>query len=67
MTRFFMRHCMFDTLPIGIAVSSDNADALKNDTWVRVRGTMHSRGIRPVIEADRVEMVAIPDPPYLYP
>ncbi len=66
-TRFFMRHCMLDTLPIGLAVSSDNARALKDDTWVRVRGKMGTSGGRPFIQANRVEMITVPVPPYLYP
>lgn len=70
-TRFFMRHCMFDTIPIGIAVRWNDADELKEDTWVRVQGVfrlIEQNGVTvPVLQATNVKRVKQPDVPYLYP
>lgn len=66
-TRFFMRHCMFDTIPVGIAVRWDDAKKLREDAWVRVQGTFGAKDGRLVINAVNVRSVGQPETPYLYP
>lgn len=70
-TRFFMRHCAFDTIPIGLPVRWDGTADLREDEWVRVRGTL---GIGAVggeaalyIDAADVRRTDQPETPYLYP
>jgi putative membrane protein len=70
-SRFFMRHCIFDTVPVGLYVQWKGAESLKKDTWVRVRGTFvvtdEASGQLPVIVAESVDIVPQPEIPYLYP
>lgn len=70
-SRFFMRHCIFDTFPIGIYVEWKGSTGLKENDWVRIRGTMivtaEDKGNVPVILADEVQMEPVPEIPYLYP
>jgi putative membrane protein len=70
-TRFFMRHCMFDTIPVGIAVQWDGAEDLREDTWVRVRGKFQLDVLDgsqiPVLAAQSVKEVQQPEVPYMYP
>lgn len=71
-SRFFMRHCMFDTVPIGIPVSWKNGDALAEDSWVRVQGTMRylpdgSGNEVLTIVGESVKLTQQPETPYLYP
>ncbi len=72
LARFFMRHCMFDTIPIGMPTVWDNGDALREDSWVRVQGTVRSLPDASGTEvltlvADSVKLTAQPETPYLYP
>lgn len=66
-SRFFMRHCIFDTIPIGLSVDWKGSEGLKNDTWVRVRGTFSMSSGVPIIVAKSVDITDQPNPPYLYP
>lgn len=70
-TRFFMRHCIFDAIPIGIVVRWNDTDKLPEDTWVRVQGIFafdERDGMKvPVLQATKVKRVRQPDIPYLYP
>lgn len=72
LTRFFMRHCLFDTVPIGIPVQWEHGAGIDDDDWLRVRGTMDvvsdAAGKKVVtIIADDIDRVEQPEVPYLYP
>lgn len=70
--RFFMRHCMFDTIPIGMPTVWSNGDALQEDSWVRVQGTVQylpdasGKEVLTLV-ADSVKLTEQPETPYLYP
>ncbi len=70
-SRFFMRHCIFDTIPIGLYVEWKGSEGLKEDTWVQVHGTFvmtdTKSGQMPIIMAESVDIVPQPETPYLYP
>lgn len=72
LTRFFMRHCMFDTIPIGMPTAWKNADALKEDSWVHVQGTVRylpdasGKDVLTIVP-DSVRLTEQPGTPYLYP
>lgn len=70
-TRFFMRHCMFDTIPVALAVRWHRMDRLRDDAWVRVRGRFAIGTVAgktaPVLVAESVKPVGQPEIPYLYP
>ncbi len=72
LARFFMRHCMFDTIPIGMRTVWKNADSLTEDSWVRVQGTVKyvpDASGKPLLTlvAENVRLVEQPETPYLYP
>lgn len=72
LTRFFMRHCMFDTVPLGLPVSWPNGDSLAEDSWVRVQGRMryltdHSGKAVLTVVGQSVKLTEQPETPYLYP
>lgn len=72
LARFFMRHCMFDTIPIGMPVVWKNGDALQEDNWVRVQGKIQylpdasGKDVLTFV-ADSVKLTEQPETPYLYP
>jgi uncharacterized repeat protein (TIGR03943 family) len=72
LARYFMYHCIFDTIPIGIPTTWQEGGELAEDTWVRVRGTLRfvpddSGTPLLTIAADTIEVVPQPETPYLYP
>lgn len=72
LARFFMRHCMFDTIPIGLPTLWKNADSLTEDSWVRVQGVVRylpdDAGNKVLtIVPDSVRLTEQPEMPYLYP
>jgi putative membrane protein len=73
--RFVMSCCAADAQAIGLVVNWPDAQTLKEDTWVRVRGTIQvgefDGALAPLITADDgkegVQTVDQPRTPYLYP
>jgi uncharacterized repeat protein (TIGR03943 family) len=63
LTRFFITCCIADAQPLSIHV--DARRALRLDQWVRVDGTLTSRGSRLALDADTVTPVTRPSNPYL--
>lgn len=71
LSRFFMRHCMFDTFPIGVYVSVSGAEQLPKDSWVSVHGTFQVRGTTKgkiiILQSDDMKFIPEPKLPFLYP
>lgn len=72
LARFFMRHCMFDTIPIGLPTVWNNADSFKEDTWVHVQGHLqfqvNASGQEVLVVIPKsVRLTQQPETPYLYP
>lgn len=71
--RFVMSCCAADAQAIGLVVQWDDAATLREDRWVRVRGTIaigeFDGALVPIIIADDqgVEAIDQPQNPYLYP
>ena len=67
--RFTMTCCVADASAIGVAVRWPQANALSENGWVRVRGTIQIQAGQkaPVIAATAVESIPEPENPYLYP
>jgi uncharacterized repeat protein (TIGR03943 family) len=70
-SRFVITCCAADGLAIGMVVNWDQASALNENEWVRVKGAVKSYQLEgqaiPLIEADSVEVVEEPQQPYLFP
>jgi putative membrane protein len=72
-TRMTMDCCSADTTPYGFIVEADAAEALPEDSWVRVTGTIQTTewdGEQVIaIEAGKAGILRIPAPsmPYIYP
>jgi putative membrane protein len=70
-SRFVISCCAADAFALGMAVDWDQAAALKQDSWVLVKGTVNSVTLNgqvvPLIEAKSVQAVPIPEQPYLFP
>lgn len=69
--RFAMQCCSADASPYGILVEFDHAKNYKNDTWVKITGTIgttayHENEILKV-KATKVEKIKPPETPYIYP
>ena len=69
--RFIVSCCVADAQAIGLVITAPEAGSLREDDWVRVRGTFQVREfdgtLQPVLIADTIEPAALPDHPYLYP
>lgn len=69
--RYVLTCCTADSNGVGLPVVWKDGAALKNDRWVRVRGTIGSATIagksEPALIAAQVEPVPPPSSPYLYP
>lgn len=69
--RYVLTCCAADGSGVGLPVLWKESAALKDDAWVRVRGTIGSVALagrtEPAIVAASVEPVPQPTPPYLYP
>lgn len=69
--RLMMACCTADLQPIGFLCRYDKASKLKNDTWLKVTGTIKVIDYKgqktPVIIADKVENTAKPENEYVYP
>jgi len=69
--RLGMDCCSADATPYGFLVEWPDANALSEDTWVRVAGTIGTSPFGDAtlvsIRAERVEPIAMPETPYVYP
>ncbi len=71
--RFVMSCCAADAQAIGLVVYSDDAAALREDSWVRVRGTIEIGEFDGVlvpsivVDDQGIETIDQPQNPYLYP
>jgi uncharacterized repeat protein (TIGR03943 family) len=70
-SRFVVTCCAADALPVGLYVSWPESRTLAEDQWVEISGQFELRGIDgkqiPVLMAETVTLIDIPDQPYLYP
>jgi uncharacterized repeat protein (TIGR03943 family) len=70
-SRFILSCCAADGYAVGMIVEWEQADTLKQDAWVQVKGPVDAvsfeNGVSPLIQAETVEPVSQPDQPYLYP
>ncbi|WP_052486913.1 TIGR03943 family putative permease subunit [Gordoniibacillus kamchatkensis] len=69
--RFAVSCCSADASPYGVLVEFPNAKAFAKDTWVKVTGTIekghyHDNDIFKV-NAAKIEKIAAPKTPYVYP
>lgn len=69
--RFAITCCVADAFAIGMAVDWQDSATLKENTWVNVKGPVDQITIDgqkiPLIHAESVTQVKIPEDPYLYP
>lgn len=69
--RFLMLCCAADAMPLGLFVETANAEALEQDTWVRVQGRLSIQTIGGMdsahIKAKHISRVDAPSDRYLYP
>jgi putative membrane protein len=69
--RLMMACCTADLQPIGFLCRYDKASKLKNDTWLKVTGTIKVVDYKgqktPVIIADKAENTTKPENEYVYP
>lgn len=70
-SRFVVSCCAADGFAIAMPVRWDDASALQQDAWVVVKGTVESVDLNgrrvPMIAAESVDAVGVPDQPYLFP
>jgi uncharacterized repeat protein (TIGR03943 family) len=70
-SRFVVSCCAADGFAIAMAAEWDDAAALQQDSWVLVKGTIEAITINdrrvPMIVAESVQEVPVPNQPYLYP
>lgn len=68
--RFSVSCCTADATVAGILVTNKNAKKYPDDSWVKVKGTMHKVPFKGVdmleLEADEVTPVKAPKDPYVY-
>jgi putative membrane protein len=68
--RFGVTCCIADASVYGMLVKGENVAKLKDNTWIKVTGTIHQttyrQSIIPVIEQPAIEMIEVPDQPYVY-
>ncbi len=69
--RFTITCCVADAFAIGIAVNWPDSSNLADNSWVNVKGTVDELTINeqkvPVIRAQAVNSIPVPEQPYLYP
>jgi uncharacterized repeat protein (TIGR03943 family) len=70
-SRFIVSCCVADANVVTMVVRWPAAATLENDTWVQVQGVLQPGDFNgvplPVVAAQSVTTVAMPDQPYLYP
>jgi putative membrane protein len=69
--RYMVSCCVADASALGLVVASPDAAKFESDQWVEVSGRFAPGDLAawkmPVLVADSITPVAIPDQPYLYP
>ena len=70
-SRFVITCCAADAVPVALYVSWPESKTLADDQWVEVSGQFALQEIdqrqMPVLMAEIVTLIDIPDQPYLYP
>ncbi|MBI5822720.1 MAG: TIGR03943 family protein [Chloroflexi bacterium] len=70
-SRFVVSCCSADGFAIAMPVEWDDAAALEQDSWVLVKGSIDSiqltDRLSPMIVAESVQAIPIPEQPYLFP
>lgn len=70
-SRYVVSCCAADGFAIAVIGEWPQASTLEQDSWVLVKGTVQSitlnNQIVPVIQAESVQIVSIPEQPYLFP
>ena len=70
-SRFIISCCAADGFAIAMVGEWPQASTLEKDSWVLVKGTIQSitlnEQVVPLIKADSVQAVPIPEQPYLFP
>ena len=71
LSRFVVSCCAADGFAIAMIVESSQAQTLEQDSWVLVKGPISSIIMNernaPVIQAESIQAVPIPEQPYLFP
>jgi uncharacterized repeat protein (TIGR03943 family) len=71
LARYVLNCCTADAGGVGMRVAWTNGQDLPNDQWVRVTGTVRTIEIdgivHPLLVAQSVRVIAVPDQPYLTP
>jgi putative membrane protein len=69
--RFAITCCVADALAVGMVVEWPEAAEMTDNGWVRVRGTIKAAMLEgqsiPLIQAETVEEMPVPEQPYLFP
>lgn len=69
--RFIITHCLADAGVIGFLAEWDEAEKLKEDTWINVKGTLEVSSYGdyelPLLKVTEWEEVEMPADPYVYP
>lgn len=65
--RFVVVCCAADAMPVQVLIKSPDAGRCKQDSWIRVEGTLHRTVDGPVIDATRIKEIPPPAQPYLSP
>jgi putative membrane protein len=70
-SRFVIACCAADGFAIAMVADSPQAQTYEKDSWVLVKGTISSMTLNdhpvPVIQADSIQSVPVPEQPYLFP
>ena len=70
-SRFVVSCCAADGFAVAIAGEWEQASTLEKDTWVLVKGSIQSITLNdqvvPLIKADSVQVIPMPEQPYLFP
>ena len=68
--RFALTCCVADAMAIGLIVEGDDLDQMVDNAWYRVQGPIHLASLDgqpiPLIRAEKVQEVPMPEQPYLY-
>ncbi len=71
LARYVLNCCTADAGGVGMRVAWSNGQSLPNDQWVRVRGQVRTITIdgvvHPLLIAQSVRVIEVPDQPYLTP
>jgi uncharacterized repeat protein (TIGR03943 family) len=68
--RFIVTCCVADATAIALMVEGEGIDEMIENQWYRIRGhvfkTVLEGQVMPVIQADQIEEIPMPEEPYLY-